>query len=216
MSSKVTNFILLGITLLVVVAGAVAYPTLPDQVASHWNAAGEANGYMGKFWGIFLLPLVMAGMFLVYFFIPKIDPLRKNIESFRPTYNIFWIWMFVFLAYIFSLSMAWNFGYQFNFTMAIVPAVAVLFYVIGGVLEKSKRNWFFGIRTPWTLSSDVVWDKTHKLGSKLFKAVALVSLVGMFAQGSYIIAAVAIPVVLVTIVTIVYSYIEYRKQNGSA
>ena len=186
---------------------------LPEQIASHWNAAGKANGYMGKFWGIFLLPAVMAGMFLIYFFIPKLDPLKKNIDLFRSTYNSFWIWMFAFFAYIFGLSIMWNVGYIFNFTIAIVPAIAALFYIIGGVLEKSKRNWFVGIRTPWTLSSDIVWDKTHKLGGKLFKIVAIVSLLGMFVPDSYIIGMTVIPVVLVTVVTMLYSYLEYRKLN---
>ena len=213
MNSRITNLILISIILLATITGVIAYPMLPEQIASHWNAAGKANGYMGKFWGIFLLPAVMAGMFLIYFFIPKLDPLKKNIDLFRSTYNSFWIWMFAFFAYIFGLSIMWNVGYIFNFTIAIVPAIAALFYIIGGVLEKSKRNWFVGIRTPWTLSSDIVWDKTHKLGGKLFKIVAIVSLLGMFVPDSYIIGMTVIPVVLVTVVTMLYSYLEYRKLN---
>ena len=214
MSSKITNFILPGVVLLVVLAGAITYPILPDQIASHWNAAGEADGYMDKFWGIFLLPLVMAGMYLFYFVIPKIDPLKKNIESFRPTYNTFWLWMFVFLLYIFGLSMVWNFGYRFNFTVAIVPAIAAFLYIIGVVLEKSKRNWFVGIRTPWTLSNDVVWDKTHKLGGRLFKVAAVISLLGLFLRGELpVLAVLAAPVAIVAVVTIVYSYVEFRKNS---
>lgn len=214
MNSKITNIILLGIVLIVFVSGAIAYPALPEQIASHWNVRGEADGYSGKFWGIFLFPFIMAGIYLLYLVIPKIDPLKKNLESFRPAYNTFWIWTFGFFTYIFGLSLVWNFGYRFNFTTAIVPATSALFYIIGGVLEKSKRNWFVGIRTPWTLSSDIVWDKTHKLGGRLFKVVALASLAGMFARDSYVIATIIIPVILVSVITVVYSYFVYKKQNG--
>lgn len=196
---------------IVFIVGIILYPLFPDQIAAHWNAAGEADGYMGKFWGVFLLPGIILVMFLLYFFIPKLDPLQKNIDSFQPIYNVFWVLMFIFFAYIFGLSMAWNMGYRFNFTMTIVPAVSVLLYVIGVVLEKSKRNWFMGIRTPWTLSSDVVWDKTHKLGGHLFKIAAGISLVGIFLYGPYTIAMILIPVALASVVTVVYSYIIYTK-----
>lgn len=213
MNSRITNLILLGIIALVVGVGAYALPLLPEKIASHWNAAGEVNGVMGKFWGIFLLPLVMVIMYIVYIVIPLIDPLKGNIESFRTYYNAFWIFMFTFLLYIFFLMLAWNFGYRFNFSFAMIPAMAALFYLIGTVLEKSKRNWFVGIRTPWTLSSDIVWEKTHKLGARLFKLVALLALAGLFFGSSYAITLLAVSVGVAVVATVVYSYIEFRKQK---
>jgi uncharacterized membrane protein len=118
---------------------------------------------------------------------------------------------FAFFAYIFGLTLAWNFGYIFNFTTAIIPAMAVLFFFIGFFLEKLKRNWFVGIRTPWTLSSDIVWEKTHKLGGNLFKIVALISLTGLFFKGGVVVAVMVVPAIIVAIVAIIYSYIEYKK-----
>ncbi len=211
MNSKTTNYIILSTVILSFVLGIVFYPELPDQIASHWNASGEVDGYMSKFWGTFFLPFMMAGMYLFYLIIPKIDPLKKNIESFKSVYNQFWLWMFVFILYINVLSLSWNLGLRFNFTVAMVPAMALLFYVIGNLLEKSKRNWFVGIRTPWTLSDDVVWDKTHRLGGRLFKLMALFSLSGFFVNEKYIIFTIIIPVIAVTVITFVYSYVEYKK-----
>ena len=211
MNSKYTNYLLFGLVLAALVIGAGFYPLLPDQITSHWNASGEADDYMGKFWGVFLIPLIMAGVYLLYFLIPKIDPLRKNIETFRSSYNMFWIWALLFLFYIFGLSMVWNLEYRFNFTIAIIPALSALLYIVGDVLSKSKRNWFIGIRTPWTLSNDNVWEKTHKLGGKLFKFSACIVLLGLFTEGEYAIVILAVSVALVTVVTTVYSYLEYRK-----
>jgi uncharacterized membrane protein len=213
MNTKNTNIILLAFTAIAFISGIILYPKFPNLIASHWNASGEANGYMGKFWGIFLLPIIMAGLFLLYFFIPRIDPLKNNIESFRKHYNAFWIFMFAFFLYIFGLTLVWNFGFRFNFTTAIIPAMAVLFFFIGFFLERLKRNWFVGIRTPWTLSSDIVWEKTHKLGGNLFKIVALISLVGLFLRGITVVAVMVVPAIIVAIATIIYSYIEYKKQK---
>lgn len=211
MTTKTTNLTLIGILILTFLAGAVAYPSLPAQVASHWNAAGEADGYMSKFWGIFLLPLIMVVVFFLYFLIPKIDPMKKNIESFRKYYNGFWLFVFIFFAYIFFLTLAWNFGYQFNFTFAIIPALALLFFLVGIVIGKSKRNWFFGIRTPWTLSNDTVWEKTNRLGGKLFKLAAVIALGGLFFQNAIAIIFLIAPVIVFSLVTVVYSYFEYKK-----
>ena len=214
MNNKTTH-IVLGVMLVVAVfASAYAYTVLPDRVASHWNASGVADGYMGKFWGMFLLPLIMVGVFLLYLVIPKIDPMKANIESFRGYYNGFWVALFAFFLYIHKLTLAWNLGYRFNFATFMVPALAVLWFFIGIFLEHSKRNWFVGIRTPWTLSSDVVWNKTHALGGKLFKLAAVVSLAGLVVPGEVaILAFVAAPAFAIALVTIVYSYIVYRQED---
>jgi uncharacterized membrane protein len=166
---------------------------------------------MNKFWGIFLLPFIMIGMFAIYFVIPLIDPLKNNIKSFRKYYDGFWILISVFMLYVFALTIMWNTGSRFNFTTAIVPAMAVLFFCMGSFLKNLKRNWFIGIRTPWTLSSDAVWDKTHQLSGKLFKAVAVISLLGLFLRGNAVIFVIIIPVILAAVISVIYSYLIYRK-----
>ncbi|MCD6528067.1 SdpI family protein [bacterium] len=100
--------------------------------------------------------------------IPKIDPLKKNLEKFRNYFERFFILLFLFLFYLYLLTIFWNLGLRFYIGQAMIPALAILFYYCGVLLEKAKRNWFIGIRTPWTLSSDEVWDKTHQLGGRLF------------------------------------------------
>jgi uncharacterized membrane protein len=85
-----------------------------------------------------------------------------------------------------------------------------LFYYLGILTENAKRNWFIGIRTPWTLSNDKVWNKTHKLGGKLFKIVGIVAFLGILFQ-KYVLLFIISAVIAVAIYIIVYSYFEYKK-----
>ncbi len=195
-------------------AGLVLYGVMPDRIASHWNVAGQVNGYLSRFWGLFLVPLIMGALFLLYWFLPKIDPLKNNIESFRKYYDRIWIIIFAFLLYVDFLQIVWNLGIRFNFGMALVPAFSLLWYGIGGLLEKTKRNWFIGIRTPWTLSSDIVWEKTHQLAGKLFIVMAIIAFLGIFFGDKAIVFAVLIPAVTTAVVSVAYSYFAFKKFGG--
>lgn len=206
------NIVILLLIVLSFAVSAYFYPLMPERIASHWNASGEVNGYMSRFWGLFLLPIIITVMSLLFMLIPKIDPLKENVASFRKYFDGFIILIMFFMFYIHGLTIYWNLGHRFNLTVFMVPAMSVLFYSVGILVEKSKRNWFIGIRTPWTLSSDLVWDKTHALGGKLFKAAAIISLFGLF-FGRNAIYFTIIPVLFVAVFTIFYSYYIYRTSR---
>ncbi|MEM2728714.1 MAG: SdpI family protein, partial [Candidatus Bathyarchaeia archaeon] len=87
----------------------------------------------------------------------------------------------------------------------------LLFFYIGILCENSRRNWFIGIRTPWTLSSDRVWEKTHRLGGKLFKAAGVIAMLGALIQEHAFILILA-PIIFAAAYTIIYSYVEYQKE----
>jgi len=211
MDMRKSETIISVIILLSFVVGIYFYPQMPEKMASHWNAQGQVDGYMSKFWGLFLMPLISAGLFLLFITIPKIDPLKHNIEKFRKYYDGFVVLIIVFLFYLYLLTIFWNIGIRFSMTQLLAPAFGILFYYCGILTENAKRNWFIGIRTPWTLSNDAVWDKTHKIGGKLFKAAGVVAFIGIFFQG-YALFFVLAPVILVAAYTIIYSYIEYQKE----
>lgn len=199
-----------GFVLLSGVVSFLAAPSLPAQLVTNWNAAGEPNGSMPKLLAIWLFPVLTAGILLMFALIPRIDPLRENIARFRPYYDWFVV---VFTAYMFLVHtgiIAFNLGYEFDFTLLVVGAVAVLLYYVGVLLGHAERNWFVGIRTPWTLSSDEVWDRTHALGGRLFKLAALVSLVGLLV-GDYAVYFLVVPVLLTAGVTVAYSYYLYER-----
>jgi len=184
----------------------------PQVVVSHWGLYGEPNGYSSKSVALFIMPVIATAMYIVFLILPKVDPLKKNIDSFRGQFNFFINFIIVFLFYLHLLTIVWNLGYEFNFVLMLTPALSLLCLALGVLLEKAKRNWFIGIRTPWTLSSDKVWDKTHKLGSKLFKIAAIFPLLGLvFQQGAFYLTIFSL--VGVSIFLVIYSFLEFRKDR---
>jgi uncharacterized membrane protein len=214
MTTKTTSIIALTMISLALLAGAALWNQLPDQMASHWNASGEVDGYMSKFWGVFLLPLITLGMFVLFMIVPNIDPLKANIAQFRETFNLFIVLIIAFMLYIYGLTLAWSLGYQdFNMSTAMLPFMGVLFIAIGFMLRKAKRNFFIGIRTPWTLSSDFVWDKTHQLGSILFMASGAFTIIGGLFGGMTAFWLMFVPLIGSSLFLVIYSYILYRDET---
>ena len=209
MPSK-TTIIILSLIILSFIAGIYYYQILPEEIASHWNSKGEVDGFMNKTLGIFLIPILTLIFFLIFILVPQIDPLRKNIAKFRNHYNTFILVFMIFMFYVYLLTLSWNLGYRFNMSLMILPALTLFFIYIGFLLEKTKRNWFIGIRTPWTLSSDIVWDKTHKLGGLLFKISGALILFGAFFQ-KYLTWFIVIPIIISTIFLLIYSYVIYER-----
>lgn len=193
------------------VLGYVIYPLLPQLMASHWNMQGQIDGYMPRFWGVFLMPLISLAMLGLFYFLPKIDPLKKNVAGFRTYFDSFILVIILFLFYIYFLTLEWNLGNRFNLIKLMAPAMAVLFYYAGVLIAHAKRNWFIGIRTPWTLSSDKVWDRTHFVGGKLFKICAVFCALGFFIP-KIAIWLILVPVLLSTVYLFLYSYQEFKKE----
>ena len=190
------------------------YPAAPDRIVSHWNAAGEANGSMSKFWGLFLIPIIMTGFVALFAVIPRIDPHKKNYEKFRDYYEGF-ILVFVFFMLAIQVQIIlWSTGYQISPNLTFPVLIGILFIYIGFLLGHAEQNWFVGIRTPWTLSSKTVWKKTHELGGKLFKIAGVIACAGIFA-GAYALWFILVPVLAVAVYTVVYSYIEFQKELKS-
>lgn len=188
----------------------LAAPDLPAQMASHWNAAGEPDGTMTKPIALALIPAMAAVLLVVFAVIPRIGPLRENIATFRPVYDWFVVVFSAFMAVIHGGVIVFNLGYEFDFTLLVLAAVAGLYYYVGVLLAHAERNWFVGIRTPWTLSSDEVWERTHHLGSRLFKLTAIISLVGLF-FGDAAIYFLIVPALLTAGITVIYSYYLYER-----
>jgi len=207
------RWIIAGILLLTFAVAIAAYPVMPDPMATHWGFSGEVNGYMPKIWGLFLVPVISAGLALLLLFIPRLDPLRENIERFRETYEQFIAILLLFLLYVSLLVIAWNTGVRFDIAQVLSPAFGVLFYASGILIGKAKRNWFIGIRTPWTLSSDRVWDKTHAIGGRLFRLAGVLALIGIILPGIAFFLILG-PILIVTGYLVVYSYLEYRKDRA--
>lgn len=214
MTTRTTTILVLIMILGATLAGLILWNRLPDQMASHWDINDHVNGYMSKFWGVFLMPLVTLGLFLLFLVIPTIDPLKANIAQFRDAFNLFIVLMVAFMLYIHGLTLAWSLGYtSFKMSTSMLPALGLLFIFIGFMLRKAKRNFFIGIRTPWTLSSDTVWDKTHQLGAILFMLSGALTLIGGFFGGLTAFWILFVPLIGSTLFLVIYSYVLYRNET---
>ncbi len=209
------------VCLLIIAAGVIlslaVYSRLPDPMASHWGVNDQVNGTISRFWGAFLMPIITTAMLGLFILIPAIDPLKANIAKFRGVFNTFIAVIVAFLLYIHILTLVWNLGDQtFRMSTAIVPAIGLLFVVAGVLIARAKRNFFIGIRTPWTLASDRVWDATHRLGAVLFVACGILAMFGVLLPGPTAFLLVIVPILVCTLVLVVYSYVLWaREQSGS-
>ncbi len=215
MTTRNTTLIVTVLIVLAALAGLLFWNQLPDPMASHWNIDGQVNGTTSKLAGVFLLPAMSLGLLLLFLLIPVIDPLKANIAKFRGTYNTFIVLLTVFLVYVHGLQLAWNLGHVFRMNVALLPAVGLLFILMGFVIEKAKRNFFIGIRTPWTLSSDTVWDETHRAGGLLFKLSGVIALIGALFP-DYSLWFVLVPAIGSALFTVVYSYVLFARETRAA
>jgi uncharacterized membrane protein len=206
----------IAIALVLVLTFAVtllAWPSMPALVASHWGFSGEADGYLPKAWGLLLVPFLSLGFAALLLLLPRIDPLEANIAEFREAYEWFIVVFLLFLLTVQAFILLWNGGIQVSIGLILPPAFAALYYEIGVLVGQARPNWFIGIRTPWTLSSPKVWEKTHALGGKLFRIAGLTALLGIFFPG-FAVLFILVPALGVSLYLVVYSYREYRKEQA--
>lgn len=191
----------------------IVWGIMPPMMASHWNIAGEVDGFMPRPVALLMMPvlgLVLAGLFWL---LPRLDPFKENIVKFGDVYKKTVVAVFAFLFYVYVLTIAWNLGYPFSLPKFLVPAFAILFFILGQALRKTKRNWVMGIRTPWTLSSDRVWKKTHDAASKIFTWLGTLTLISLFFRPEVIFAVVIVGTLAAVLYLFAYSYLEFRKET---
>jgi uncharacterized membrane protein len=195
------------------VASAVLYPRLPEQIPIHWNIHGEIDGYGSKHWALFLTPGLMLGLLGLFLALPWLSPKQFSLDSFRSTYGFIIAVIMATTAYIHGLTLWAAAAGQVDITRALLAGLLIMFGLMGNVMGKVRRNFYVGVRTPWTLASDRVWNDTHRLAGQMFVAGAAVGLVCVL---------LPIPVAAVTITTIVvivaaaltpavYSLVHYKR-----
>jgi uncharacterized membrane protein len=215
MSTRTTLIIVITLIVASILAGLLLWNQLPEPMASHWGVNDQVDGYMSKFWGVFLMPVITLAMLLMFLVIPSIDPLKANIAQFRDYFNSFIALIVAFMVYIYGLTLVWNLGYtDFRMSAAMLPALGLLFIFVGVMVGKAKRNYFIGIRTPWTLSSDKVWDETHRVGGKLFIASGVLTLLGAFFP-DYASWFVMVPILGTALFAMVYSYVLFQRESNA-
>lgn len=194
--------------------GIYFYQHFPEQVVTHWDFEGKPDGYSGKFFGALGLPFILLGLYFLLLFLPVIDPKRERYVAFQKIYHMFKI---VFLSVLFAVFLAsglYNLGYKIPMNFIASISVGFLIVFLGNFMGKIKSNWFIGIRTPWTLSSENVWNKTHRLGGWLFVILGFLLILSPFLNDTWGIGISVLGALTITVVVFVYSYLLYRKEKS--
>ncbi len=208
------DFICIGAVLTHFALVAIFYADLPDPVPSHWNAVGEVDGYTPKPWGAWLFPLITLGVFLLFKVIPWISPHGFRMETFMNVVDILKLTTVLFMLVVGVTTILAARGAQFDPGKIVVPGVGVLLLVIGNYMGKLRKNFFIGIRTPWTLASDEVWARTHRLGGWMFVLAGLFMVVSGLTGWSSRTGLILAVVLVAAFVPVVYSFIIYRRIEG--
>ena len=208
--NEIPSLLLLIIT---IVASFFAYKYLPDSVVSHWNFAGEPDGWSSKNFQTYFFPALIAGIYLLMTFLPLIDPKKENYASFAKTYQTFKFLLVLALLIIYLAATAFNIGYPIAIAKVVSGTIGVLFVIMGLLMKNIKPNWFFGIRTPWTLSSPIVWEKTHKVGGQLFSVFGLIIIITPYLPMKIGVRLFIIGIALMIFGTFIYSYIAHRAEQ---
>jgi uncharacterized membrane protein len=207
---RTARFVVIGAVIVAFAIGIATWPYLPEQMPTHWNAAGEVDGYSSRAFGAFFFPAMMAGLGLLLWFLPRIDPLKKNIQKFRAEYEVFIAVFEVFFLMMYVVTILTALGVDVSMNVAVSLGTGVLFIAVAWMIGRAKRNFFIGIRTPWTLMSDEVWARTHALGSKLFYAAGVIAMLGAIFP-DYAIWFILVPSLVAALGTYVYSYVIYQR-----
>jgi uncharacterized membrane protein len=194
--------------------GVIVYPSLPDQIPTHWGPTGQIDAYAAKsFWSVFFAPLMALGLYLLLWFVPYLDPKRANVIRSKEVYNIVielvtGLFTVIFIGTLFAAN-----NPSFPMDKIISVGVGVLFIVLGNYMGRVKRNWTIGVRYPWTVSDDVVWAKTNRLGGRIFMVSGVLAIVGAFLPGMWGVALMLVPALAMLPITYFYSMNLYRQRH---
>jgi uncharacterized membrane protein len=190
------------------------YSRLPSRVAVHWNVHNHVDRY-GPKWSVLLMPVIGAIVFpALAYLLPRIDPHHSNYAKHEGSYWIVWNAVMVVIAGVEVFMVGAALGWQSKIEFGVPLLIGLLFLVIGNVMGRFRPNWFIGVRTPWTLSSEEVWRKTHRLAARTFVVAGIAIVAAAFLPYDWTkFASLVVAAVVAALVPTVYSYVEWRREG---
>ncbi len=206
---KINKWMVLLI-LLSIIGTILVYSYLPNKVPSHWNIAGEIDAYQQKTWVFFtaVLPLVL---YMLMVFLPKIDPKKDSYLKHQKAYTVTQLFIVVFMIFIHWITVAVAMGYSINIGIVMRLAVGILFIILGNYLGQIRQNYFFGIKTPWTLANEQVWKKTHRMGGYVFVLLGILMAATVFLSNRWAFFIMMGGLFASAAYVLIYSYFIYKK-----
>jgi uncharacterized membrane protein len=200
---------------LIAIISLLAYPKLPDTIPMHWDARGRVNGYGSKTFVLVLMPLLALGIWGLMRVIPRLDPRRQNYEKMWGAYELVINATITILLLVHVIVIAKVLGAPITIERVVPALVGAMLIIVGNVLPQARPNWFFGIRTPWTLSNDRVWERTQRVGGYLLVMAGVAGLLSAALPRS-----VGFPVffgatTIAVIGAVAYSFVAWKQETSS-
>lgn len=190
------------------------YARLPQRVPSHWNLRGEVDGWMDKPWGPLAQPLIATVMLGLLWVLPRIDPRRANLERFAEDRRLLVNLIILFFAVVQVATLGHALGWPVEVDRVVPASIGLLFVGLGNYLPRIRSNWFMGIRTPWTLSSERVWRDTHRVGGRAFVAAGLLMALGALLPHGARAWTTGLAIAVAFALPLVYSYVAWRRETA--
>lgn len=206
----------------IVIAAALAFafwalPHLPERVPTHWGIDGQPDDWSSPASAAFLMPGMMVLLALIFAVLPHIDPLKKNYEFHGSVYFLLVNVVVAFMGAVHVMVLGAALGWPISINRAVPALIGALFVFIGNLLPRIRPNWFMGIRTPWTLSSESVWRKTHRVGGYAFTIAGLIFVAfALLGGGPGAIKLMLVLVLPIVLWPVLYSYLDWRKEKEAA
>lgn len=199
-----------------IIITAAVFPRLPATIPTHWNLAGEVDGYSSRAWGAWAMPALLLLLWGMLRWLPTIDPRGDNYARFAGAFEgiIFLVMLFVFAAHM--VILAASLGQPVSVDRLAPIGIGLLLMGIGNLLPRARPNWFVGIRTPWTLSSDRVWERTHRVGGYFLVAGGALIVIAGIAVPTLGFPTMIAVCAASAIFLLIYSYIAWRQERANA
>ena len=199
-----------------VIASALVYPKLPLTIPTHWDMLGRPNGWSGRLWGAWVMPIFLIVLWAFMRVLPRIDPRGSNYAKFGGAYEGIIVSIMLFMLGMHIIILRAALGYPVAMERVLPIGLGVLFIAIGNLLPRARPNWFIGIRTPWTLSSDRVWEKTHRFGGHVFVGAGILMVLSALVTAPWAPVVLFTIIVLCTASVLIYSYVEWKREQTPA
>jgi len=208
-----TNKFILELIIISIIGTIFVYGYLPDTIPLHWNIQGEIDRVGGKS-NVFITGLLPLVLYMLMMLFPKIDPKKKSYEKHKKAYSITVGLILVFLIVIHWVTILVSLGLKLDVSTVVSIGIGVMFIVIGNFMSQIRQNYFFGIRTPWTLANENVWKKTHRVGGYGFIAIGAAFILSAFLKSSMLKFIIIVGGTIgFTIYIFVYSYFVFKKET---
>ncbi|MDS1030148.1 SdpI family protein [Bacillota bacterium LX-D] len=211
MSSFRKDWLIMLILAIIFIVGVLVYPLLPARVPMHWNATGQVDGYGSRFWGAFGLPLTALALYLLFIFLPRLDPKKENHQKFSNVYGLLKLIIILFLTIMYLAQIGFAIGYPINIGFITKFCVGLIFAVVGNYFGKLRFNYFVGIRTPWTLANEQVWTKTHRMAGPLWVGAGGVFIFSAFFNAAWTFWLSIGALMLAVVIPFIFSYLLFTK-----